>query len=247
MRALDLGVNLFDTANIYGQGDSEKVIGSTFRSRRDEVVIITKAGYPMPPMSPAKRLAKPLLRPVARRLLVSNRVTSPSATIPNRADRFDPTDLRSSLEGSLRRLQTDHVDIFMLHSIPDDLLDQSYIHSFLASLKQEGKVRAVGYSMTRFPRDVDVMVDDHVDVVGSAVNMTSKENLEELDGLADRDIPVIAYQVFGSGQLLGVPGSSPQQHLRFALEQPGVVSAVAGASSVRQLEQNVQAVETLAS
>lgn len=242
LRALELGVNLFDTANIYGQGDSETVIGNTFRGRHDEVIIVTKAGYRMPPMNRAKRLAKPMLRPLARRFPAQD--TSQSDPTPNSEDRFDPKQLRVSLEGSLRRLQMDHVDIFMLHSLPESLVNNDELQLFLEALKQEGKARAVGYSMTRFPRGMGAAVEGHVDIVGSAVNATSKANLEELGGLAERHVPVLAYQIFGSGQLLRT-GSGTEPHLRFALEQGGVAAAIAGVSSVQQLEQNVRIVDTL--
>jgi aryl-alcohol dehydrogenase-like predicted oxidoreductase len=251
-RAFDLGVNLFDTANIYGQGDSERIIGRTFRSNRDDVVIVTKAGYPMPSMSFPKRAAKPLLRPVMRRRARGKRTVQQALPSPDERERFRVSDLRSSFEDSLRRLQTDHVDVFMLHSLPATLVDDEGLLTFLGDLKTEGKARAVGYSMTRFPPGLGQLLDASIDVVGSAVNAASTENLEELQALADRDVPVLGYQVFASGALLdrderdGHP-PNPEPHLDFALRQPGVVSAVAGASSVRQLEQNVRAVEALAS
>jgi aryl-alcohol dehydrogenase-like predicted oxidoreductase len=246
LAAADLGINLFDTANIYGQGDSEKIIGDTFRRRRDQVVIVTKAGYPMPAMGPAKRLAKPLLRPVAKRL--GSKEAAPGQAPPPSADSrpFDVGDLRSSLDGSLRRLQTDYVDVFMLHSLPESLVQDEILVSFLADLKREGKARSVGFSMTRFPEDLATIVDDRIDVVGSAVNVAATDNVAALAGLADKGVAVLAYQVFASGALLRSHDRheepDPARHLRFALSQPGVVSAVGGASSVEQLAQNAGAV-----
>jgi aryl-alcohol dehydrogenase-like predicted oxidoreductase len=113
LAAYDRGITFFDTANVYGDGHSEALIGQVFSSRRDSVIIATKAG-----MLPSYKGAD-----------------------------FAPASLRASLEGSLRRLNTDYVDILQLHNLrPSDLHTHPEILDELERLRAEGKLRAWGIS-----------------------------------------------------------------------------------------------------
>ncbi len=112
--AYDAGITLFDTSSVYGDGHSEELIGAEFASRRDRVVIATKAGL--------LRFHEP----------------------PD----FSPEALRRSVEGSLRRLGTDYIDLLQLHNPPVEdgaLLDGAL--ETLDRLRREGSVRAVGFSL----------------------------------------------------------------------------------------------------
>src|SRR5262245_13448213 len=71
--AIDAGINVFDTSNIYCQGESEKLIGRAFRHRRDEIVIASKAGYVLPSQRRLIARIKPIVRPLIRALGVSRR------------------------------------------------------------------------------------------------------------------------------------------------------------------------------
>ncbi|MEU7974334.1 aldo/keto reductase [Micromonospora sp. NPDC049089] len=116
-RALDLGVTLFDTASNYGAGHSERVLGRALSGRRDDVVIATKFGN--------------VSEERTRRALGTD--ASPAFAV-------------RSLEDSLRRLGTDHVDLYQLHlndlPVPAalDLVDT------LEALVDQGKIRAYGWS-----------------------------------------------------------------------------------------------------
>jgi aryl-alcohol dehydrogenase-like predicted oxidoreductase len=116
-RALDLGVRFFDTADVYGTGHSEEVLGAALAGHRDEVVIATKWGN--------------TFDPAARRL------TGPDPS---------PKYLRSALEGSLRRLGTDRIDVYQLHPQPAaaEALD---LVAELDALVDEGLIRAYGWSI----------------------------------------------------------------------------------------------------
>jgi aryl-alcohol dehydrogenase-like predicted oxidoreductase len=111
--ALDAGVTLFDTADIYGQGMSEDYIGRALEGRRDRVILATKFGMPMderPDDSPGRREY-----------------------------------IRWAVEGSLRRLRTDVIDLYQLHS-PDDSTPIDETLGALNELVEEGKVRWIGSS-----------------------------------------------------------------------------------------------------
>ncbi|MFB7476416.1 aldo/keto reductase [Kitasatospora sp. NPDC056184] len=116
--ALDAGINLVDTADIYGAGGSERIVGRAIRGRRDDVVLATKFHSPM----------------------------GPDANQQGNSRRW----IVKALEGSLRRLGTDHVDLYQVHRIdPDTDIDETL--SALSDLVRAGKVRAIGTS--NFPAD----------------------------------------------------------------------------------------------
>jgi aryl-alcohol dehydrogenase-like predicted oxidoreductase len=117
--ALDSGITFYDTADLYGFGHSEELLGKTFAAHREKVVIATKAG------------------------LVSAKGDQD----------FSPAHLREALAGSLKRLQTDYVDVLMLHDPPIKLLDENpALVAFLETLQREGQIRAWGIS-ARSPDD----------------------------------------------------------------------------------------------
>ena len=112
--ALDAGVNLVDTADVYSLGgESEVIVGKALRGRRDDVVLATKFGLPMN-AGPDQRGASPRW-------------------------------IRRSVEGSLDRLNTDHIDLYQLHR-PDPATDIDETLAALSDLVREGKVRAIGTS-----------------------------------------------------------------------------------------------------
>lgn len=114
--ALDNGVNFFDTADVYGTGASETMLGTALASRRDEVVIASKFGMDM-------------------------RETYPGA-LANRASRGY---IARAVEGSLTRLGTDHIDLYQLHR-PDRITPIDETLRALTDLVQAGKVRYIGCS-----------------------------------------------------------------------------------------------------
>lgn len=111
--ALDAGVTLIDTADIYSQGRSEDFIGRALEGRRDRVVIATKFGKPMDE------------RP--------------------EESRGRPDYVRWAVEGSLRRLRTDTIDVLQMHE-PDPSTPIEETLGVLDELVREGKVRFVGSS-----------------------------------------------------------------------------------------------------
>ncbi|MEJ2484344.1 MAG: aldo/keto reductase [Anaerolineales bacterium] len=114
--AIDLGINFFDTADAYGCGHSEEVLGKALSGRRDQVVLATKFG---------KRFD------VQKKLYFGHK-TSPEL-------------IRQACEDSLRRLDTDYIDLYQFHWGDYDG-DTAMVEETLESLVQEGKIRAFGWS-----------------------------------------------------------------------------------------------------
>ncbi len=143
--ALDAGINFFDTSDMYSQGESEALIGRAFRGRRDKVVIASKAGYALPAQRKIIARIKPIVRPIIRALGLK-RENLPSAVRGAPTQDFSPQYLRRAIEGSLRRLVTDHLDLFQLHSPPAEVVRRGDWAHVLDTLKREGKIRWYGVS-----------------------------------------------------------------------------------------------------
>lgn len=142
-RALDEGITFYDTADMYSQGESEVLIGRAFHDRRDRVILATKGGYCLPAQRRLAARVKPLLRPVARALRIK-RERLPTSVTGTLSQDFSARYLVRALEGSLRRLKTDYVDIYQLHSPPAPVVRSEEFIETLESLKQQGKIRYYG-------------------------------------------------------------------------------------------------------
>ena len=117
-RALDLGVTLFDTADVYGAGHSERILGQALGQQRKNVLIATKFG---------------------------NQFDEETRMITGGLD--DPqSHVRRACEASLRRLQTDYIDLYQLHMGDYDLEGAAEIREILEQLVSEGKIRFYGWS-----------------------------------------------------------------------------------------------------
>ena len=115
--ALDAGVNYLDTANIYGAGHSEEVVGRAIQGRRDKVVVSTKFG------------------------ILCDPVRKCTTGVIQSAE-----DIRKSCEDSLRRLNTDYIDLLLFHLGGCELEKALEARDVLEALVAEGKIRAYGWS-----------------------------------------------------------------------------------------------------
>ncbi|WP_329116519.1 aldo/keto reductase [Streptomyces sp. NBC_01465] len=116
-RALDLGVTFFDTADVYGTGHSERILGRALAGRRDEAVIATKWG---------------------NRFDEATRTLTGSDTTPEYA--------REALTASLRRLGTDHIDLYQLHPGDADPEAGAQLRDACEEFVREGLIRAYAWS-----------------------------------------------------------------------------------------------------
>nr|WP_315251985.1 aldo/keto reductase [uncultured Duganella sp.] len=113
-RAIELGINFFDTAEVYGPYTNEELLARAFKGRRSEVVLATKFGFDIGSG-------------------VANTVTS------------DPAHIRIAVEGSLRRLGTDYIDLLYQHRIDPKVPIEDVVGT-MSELVKEGKVRYLGLS-----------------------------------------------------------------------------------------------------
>lgn len=143
--ALDSGIDFFDTADMYSQGESESLLGRALRGSRKRVVIASKAGFCLPKRRKLIARLKPLVRP-AIALLGIRRDQLPAGARGALSQDFSPAYLRKAVEGSLRRLKTDYLDLFQLHSPPLEVVRRGEWEPVLEELKRAGKIRHYGVS-----------------------------------------------------------------------------------------------------
>jgi aryl-alcohol dehydrogenase-like predicted oxidoreductase len=144
--ALAAGINLFDTADIYAQGDSERTLARLMRRHRERMFVVTKVGGRHSRYAGAIRLAKPLLRAVVRSR-PQLRGTVVRARMATLSYNFRPEDLRAAVEGSRQRLKLDRLDGLLLHSPSLETLRDPAIHDFLGELVDSGRAAHVGASV----------------------------------------------------------------------------------------------------
>lgn len=147
--AWDHGISYFDTAPLYGHGLAERELGKFAKSRRARTVLVTKFGL-WPRAIYQASIALYYMRMAAARLPGAPRIELP------RRD-FDPKLLFRSVDRSLQRLRTDHIDVLLLHEPSiQDLRDPAALASALAALESSGKIRSFGLSA-----NVDSIIDIH--------------------------------------------------------------------------------------
>ena len=142
-KAFDEGINFFDTADMYSQGESEVLLGQAFRDKRDKVILASKGGYCLPAQRKLVARIKPLIRPIARALGLK-RENLPASVTGSLSQDFSPQYLIQALEASLRRLKTDYLDFYQLHSPPAEIIRSGAFIETLETLKRQGKMRFYG-------------------------------------------------------------------------------------------------------
>src|SRR5918999_417722 len=188
-RALELGVTFFDTGDVYGQGQNEEMVGRALRrADRDSIQISTKFGY----------------------VLDSGRREHSEGERPHD---WSPEHTREALEGSLRRLGTDYVDLYQLHNPRMDAVDGDELFAELESLRQAGKIRHYGVALGPAIgwRDEGVAAFERRDITA----LQTVYNLLEQD--PGRDF-LAAAEEHGGGVMARVPTSSGLLEDKYTLE-----------------------------
>jgi aryl-alcohol dehydrogenase-like predicted oxidoreductase len=171
-RALDLGVTFIDTAEIYGPYVNEELVGTALKGRRDEVVLATKFG------------------------LVSHDGAGPW-NLDSR-----PGNVRTAVEGSLRRLGTDHIDLYYQHRVdPQTPIEDTM--GALAELVEQGKIRHVGLSEAWIDTVRRAHAVHPVTALQSEYSLWTRDQDEMLPVLRELGIGLVAYSPLGKGFLTG--------------------------------------------
>jgi D-threo-aldose 1-dehydrogenase len=142
--AWDAGIRHFDVAPVYGHGEAERVLGSFLAGRRDQATVVTKFGLQPTGNSRFVEIARAVARPLLRR---APALKPSSAATATRAAARAPLDARNaerSLASSLRALQTDSIDVLLLHEAETHLLHDDSLLAFLENSVRKGLIRTFG-------------------------------------------------------------------------------------------------------
>ena len=176
-RALELGVNFLDTAELYGPHTNEELVGRAVAGRRDEYVIATKFGVRSDPSNPTD---------------ASRRVIDGS-----------PENVRRSIEGSLRRLGTDRVDLYYQHRIDPQTPIEDTVGA-LAELVAEGKVLHIGLSEASAETIRRAHAAHPIAAVQTEYSLFTRDLEKDiLPTLRELGIGLVAYSPLGRGLLSG--------------------------------------------
>jgi aryl-alcohol dehydrogenase-like predicted oxidoreductase len=236
--AVESGINLFDTADIYGQGDSERTLSRLLRRHRDRMFIVTKVGGRHSRYASAIRIAKPALRMLMRfRPQLSSAVVR--ARTASVSHRFQPSELRLAVEGSRRRLRLDRIDGLMLHSPSLETLRDPRIHEFLAQVLHSGQAACVGASVESLP-EVEAVLSMPVPVTilqmpAALANTFSGTAIVEQ--ITQRRIGVFVRGIVGDTRM-----RSPGEAISAAIAPDFVTAAIVGVSSRHHLYELLSAV-----
>lgn len=251
-RARELGVTFFDTADSYGFGRSESLLGIVLSRRREEVVIATKVG---------------VVRDSEGRLKKD----------------FSRSHISHAVDGSLKRLRTDYIDLYQLHNPTLEELQRDDIHEAMDRLQEVGKIRFWGVSVTTPEEGIEIIRKGWgyaLQVLYNVLNQAPATNLFPL--AKEKGYGIIARVPLASGLLSGkfrpdtvfskddvrqnfltpkrleevlprvdeaksiiggTARSLAEGALRFVLADDCVSTVIPGAKNVRQVEMNASADE----
>ncbi|WP_421775149.1 aldo/keto reductase [Gracilimonas sp.] len=234
--AYQKGINFFDTADLYNHGLNEEVVGKALKPFRDEVLISTKVGN------------------------VWNEDSSGWEWKPTKEY------ILTGVNESLRRLQTEYIDLYMLHGgTIDDPIDEIIVA--FERLKHQGKIRAYGISSICPNTIREYVKRSDIDCVMMQYSLLDRRPEEEsLDLLAENNISVITRGTLGKGMLIdklprdylgysteeveelqtatNKTGNPTSAAVQFVLNHPAVASAVLGIRTKNQLEQITDAMNS---
>jgi aryl-alcohol dehydrogenase-like predicted oxidoreductase len=250
-RALDLGVNFIDTADIYGDGHSEELIGRVLRERNDkEAIFATKFGWDF--------YRDGGIRSNLKRNYIS-----------------------FALEKSLKRLGREWIDIYQIHNSKPDDIERDNVYETLDEFKKQGKIRFYGVSAYYVEDGIEAIKTGKPDTIQIIYNILEQEVEEKLFPLAIKnDIGIIAREPLASGLLTGKYNENSkfpktdhrhgwskkfleesarkvsrlkflekegqtliQAALRFSLSYKAVSVVIPGAKTINQVEENISAAE----
>ncbi|HEX6751330.1 MAG TPA: aldo/keto reductase [Longimicrobium sp.] len=173
-RALDLGVNFLDTADMYGPFKNEELVGRAIRGRRGEVVLATKFGI-------VRDANDPSIRGISGR----------------------PDYVRKAADGSLRRLGVDHVDLYYQHRVDPEVPIEDTVGA-MSRLVEEGKVRFLGLSEAGAETIRRAHATHPITALQSEYSLWSRDIEDDIiPAIRELGIGLVAYSPLGRGFLTG--------------------------------------------
>jgi len=263
-KAMDSGINFFDTAPIYGLGHSEEVLGRTLGVDRKNVIIATKIGLAWSRNAALKK-------------------TSPNSPIGRFAD-SSPANINREIDASLKRLKTDYIDLYQIHwPDPNTPLEDTLFA--MGKLKKSGKIRCIGCCNFSLELLMESLKYSEIKTIQIPYNLIDRKAEKDLLPFCrENNIAVLVYSPLARGLLTGkydrntrfglddhrsrdsdeyfhgeaflrnleavervkfvakkLNKTPAQIAFRWVLENPCVTTAIFGAKNTAQVEENISA------
>ena len=200
-KAFEYGINFFDTAPNYSNGESEILIAEALGAHRNKIIISTKVGTTSTAIGKFAKKIKPYLNPV-KNILHPLKYSLPNIYKSQRRHDFSEDFIIKTVEGSLRRLQTDYVDLLLLHHPSKVILESGDFCKIFEILKSEGKIRFYGVSCDSIEHGFLSLKLPNISALQIELSMIDQDPISELLPLAlEKNIGVIARLPLGKGLL----------------------------------------------
>jgi pyridoxine 4-dehydrogenase len=219
-RAVELGVQFIDTADIYGDGASERIIADALSPYPDDVLVATKGGFVPGQLKPGERSLPPDGRPER---------------------------LKRVCDESLRRLGVERIGLYQLHT-PDPAVPIEESVGALVELRDEGKIEHIGLSNVGRGHIAKALELTPVASVQNRLNHTDRSSDKVLDFCSERGIAFLPWGPIQTGndealdEVAAEVGATPSQvALAWLLERSPTMLPIPGTSKIAHLEENVAA------
>ena len=206
-RAVDMGINYFDTCRSYQSGQNERMVGAALGGKRKDVFVSSKC------------------------------------------DQKTGAGILTELETSLKELNTDYLDVWLLHGLDNPALISDDLVDAQRKAKQQGKVRFIGMSTHRLPAIVDRVIETKLEVVQAQYNFASAAEWgPALEKLNQAGVGLVAMKVMARARGRDRGAAAPPRPaifapaaLKWALKNPAIATTVPSMTDLDQLEQNFSA------
>ena len=222
-RAVDRGINLIDTANVYGYGESEEIIAEAIHPYPADLLITTKAGFKPGKIAPGETSLPPL---------------------------GTPEHIREECEKSLRRLRVDAIDLYQVH-VPDPAVPYEETVGAFADLQRAGKVRHIGVSNVNARQLAVAQSICEVVAVENRYNVADRASESVLALCEDQGIVFFPWQPVAPNDdgVRGALAEMAQTHevslqqvaLAWLLAHSRMVAPIPGTSDIDHLDDNIDA------
>ena len=202
-RAVDMGINYFDSARIYQNGQNERMVGAALGAKRKDIFLSSKT------------------------------------------EANNGPGILAELDTSLKELNTDHLDVWLLHmkdnpsQVTDDLIEAQ------RKAKQAGKVRFIGLSTHNLPAVADRVLEAKLDLVQAQYNFTSAAQWgPAIEKLNQAGVGLVAMKVMaraggrGRGAQPPAPSERPAAAIKWVLKNAAIATTVPSMTDMDQLDQN---------
>lgn len=173
-KAIELGCNFFDTADLYGRGHSEELLGYALsKLNRNDFVIATKVGADF-----------------------YSGITKMN---------FTENYIRFALDNSMKRLNTNYIDIYQLHNPPLEKIKSGEIFEIMDKLKKEGKINFVGLCIDDAIEGLEALKHNTIDTIQVVYNIFDQDQNEDLfPFISNKNVGIIARETLANGLLTGL-------------------------------------------